>query len=144
MEDLRLVRKEAGDPPVEKRLQDAIDSFNVEVTGRSDWWPVTIVVEESAGRTRGGLVGGIWAGWLHVTVLWLEPELRRLGLGSRLLRAAEEYAVERGCRHAHLETFSFQAPEFYRRLGYEVFGRLEDYPQGHVHYYLKKDLKEAG
>ena len=66
--------------------------------------------------------------------------LRGRGHGRALLAVAERWALERGCRDAFLDTFSFQAPEFYRKLGWEVFGTLEDHPPGHTHYFLRKRL----
>ena len=68
--------------------------------------------------------------------------LRSQGNGTRLLRAAEDYAVERGCFAATLETASFEARPFYEKLGYEVFASLEDYPPGHTKFYLRKQLAE--
>ena len=66
------------------------------------------------------------------------------GTGRRILIAAEEEALRRGCRYAWLDTFSFQARGFYEKLGYSVFGTLEDYPAGHSRYFLRKTLGEPG
>lgn len=90
----------------------------------------------------GGLTGSLWAGWLHIPVLWLEEGARGTGQGSRLLRAAEVYAYGRGAWHAHVSSFTFQAPGFYKKHGYEVFGELDDYPGGHSHVFLRKRLSE--
>ena len=70
---------------------------------------------------------------------WLRPA-RRNGNGTRLLQAAERYAIERGCLAATLETHSYEARPFYEKLGYEVFATLEDYPPGHAKFYLRKQL----
>lgn len=56
-----------------------------------------------------------------------------------LMRTTEREAVARGCAHAHLNTFSFQARPFYEKLGYQVFGQLRDYPSGRTRYFLCKD-----
>ena len=74
----------------------------------------------------------------------LPEEARGQGTGRRILIAAEEEAVRRGCRYAWLDTFSFQARGFYEKLGYSVFGTLEDYPAGHSRYFLRKTLGEPG
>ena len=95
----------------------------------------------------GEVVGGVYCllnwTWLHVSLLWVAPELRHQKLGSRLLREVESAAAERGCRHAHLDTFSFQAKQFYERHGYGVFAALDDYPLGHQRFFLRKDLESA-
>jgi len=85
-----------------------------------------------------GLVGFTHWNWLHIRYLWVAGAFRHQGLGSRLVIAAEQEARLRGCEHAHLDTFSFQAVPFYERLGYSVFGRLEDYPPGHAKVFLQK------
>ena len=54
------------------------------------------------------------------------------------MRAAEQEARDRGCSHAHCDTYDFQALPFYQKLGYQVFGQLEDYPAGHTRYFLQK------
>lgn len=78
---------------------------------------------------------------MELCVLWVDANHRKQGLGSRLLREAEAAAAGRGCSLIYLDTFDFQAKDFYLRHGYEVFGVLEDCPEGHCRYYLKKKLK---
>jgi ribosomal protein S18 acetylase RimI-like enzyme len=75
-----------------------------------------------------------------VSLLWVSEGLRGGGHGSRLLQSIERVAAERGCANAYLDTFSFQAPGFYRRHGYVVFGELEDFPEGHKRIFLRKRL----
>ncbi|MFE9774943.1 GNAT family N-acetyltransferase [Streptomyces sp. NPDC005931] len=88
----------------------------------------------------GGLVGHTWTSWLHVTYLWVDARHRGAGLGSRLLAQAERVASRRGCRAARLETWDFQAPDFYRERGYEVVCAIPDYPPGVTEYTLTKRL----
>lgn len=78
---------------------------------------------------------------LYVDILWVSEEYQKRGLGSRLLKEVEAIAAENGCTLAHLSTFDFQAKDFYLKHGYEVFGVLENCPEGHCRYYLKKTLK---
>ena len=69
------------------------------------------------------------------------PRLRGgRGFGRELMKRAELYAVERGCTDAYLDTFSFQARPFYEKLGYRVFGTLENHPAGHQRYFMTKQL----
>ncbi len=56
------------------------------------------------------------------------------------MQAAENEALARGCHGAYLDTFSFQAPDFYQKLGYEIYGKLDDFPKGHCRYFLRKKL----
>ncbi|MEI5099475.1 GNAT family N-acetyltransferase [Streptomyces sp. PmtG] len=89
----------------------------------------------------GGLSGHTWAGWLHVSLLWVAEGARGAGLGGRLLAEGERVArVERGCRRARLETWDFQAPDFYQKYGYEVVCAIPDYPEGVTEYTLTKPL----
>lgn len=103
--------------------------------------PLHVWVSDAGGGLAGGLVGHTWAGWLHVTYLWVDARHRGAGLGSRLLSEAEHVArTDRACRAARLETWDFQAPGFYRKRGYEVVGVIPDYPPGITEYTLTKAL----
>lgn len=75
---------------------------------------------------------------LHIDALWVSGEYQGRGFGSRLLKEVETIAKENGCTLSHLSTFDFQAKDFYIKHGYEVFGVLENSPEGHCRYYLKK------
>jgi ribosomal protein S18 acetylase RimI-like enzyme len=80
---------------------------------------------------------------MHVNFVWVTEALRGQRHGTRLMDAAESFAVEHGCTSATLETLSFQAPGFYAKRGYEVFGTLEDYPPGHSKFFLRKRLAHS-
>jgi GNAT superfamily N-acetyltransferase len=92
----------------------------------------------------GGILGGLWGATnfahLHVDLLFVPEELRGTGLGRKMLLQAEREAITRGCRGAWLDTYSFQARGFYERLGYTVFGILNDYPPGQHRVFLYKEL----
>ena len=103
--------------------------------------PLHVWVLDADATLAGGLVGHTWATWLHVTYLWVDDRFRGAGLGSRLLASAETTArAEHGCLNSRLETWDFQAPEFYRRHGYEVVCVIPDYPPGVTEYTLTKRL----
>lgn len=108
------------------------------------WARLTLFLRDASGTPHGGLLGSTQWQWLHVSHLWVDAALRGRGYGRELLLRAEEEATARGCLHAHLDTFSFQARGFYERLGYDVFGMLEDYPPEHTRYFLQKRLKPVG
>ena len=98
-----------------------------------------------AGNTDGEIVGGIRAkafwGYLCIELLWLDEAERNRGVGTRLVLDAEAFALQHGFSRSRVETTSFQAKPFYEKLGYEVYGELEDCPEGHTSYYLKKQLR---
>jgi ribosomal protein S18 acetylase RimI-like enzyme len=140
MTDLRLVVEPHAPESLKQHVRDRLDFHNVAVTGQSEYYAVSIFLEGAHDEVLGGLLGSIWGGWLHVQFLWVAEPLRGRGHGRRLMQAAERQAIERGCTQAHLETSSFQAPAFYEKLGYEVFGALEDFPPGHTKYFMRKRL----
>ena len=86
----------------------------------------------------GGLFGDISWGWLHVDILWVDDVYRLSGIGTSLMDRAETEARAMGVQQAYLETTDFQAFDFYKKRGYQVFAQLENQPPGHVCYYMKK------
>jgi GNAT superfamily N-acetyltransferase len=92
----------------------------------------------------GGLIGETVWQWLSVRLLWVDPAHRGAGHGRALLSAAEGEAVRRGCRHARLNTFSFQAAGFYERCGYRQVLCLDDFPAGHQRLFYVKALTRSG
>jgi ribosomal protein S18 acetylase RimI-like enzyme len=129
-----------ADPQDVQAVQRGLQAFNLAYTRTSQYERVTIFVRSDDGTIWGGLLGEMYWGWLHISILWLHEEVRGQSYGRQLVRMAEDMARERGCYHAHLDTMSFQAPGFYRKLGYEEFGRLEDIPRGHSRIYFQKAL----
>ncbi|MDO3409918.1 GNAT family N-acetyltransferase [Saccharibacillus sp. CPCC 101409] len=103
---------------------------------------VELTLENEAGEVIAGITASFYWEQMHVDYLWVDETLRGRDTGSGLLKRAEELAREHRCRYVQLETFSFQAPDFYRKQGYEVFGVLDDSPyDGARQYFLKKVLK---
>ncbi|GKQ40042.1 N-acetyltransferase [Streptomyces sp. A012304] len=128
----RLLDTNTAASPVLRALRGTPDEREV---------PLHVWALDGSGELAGGLVGHTWASWLHVTYLWVDAPHRGTGLGSRLLAHAERTAREqRGCGRVRLETWDFQAPDFYRKQGYEVACVIEDYPPGITEYTLVKRL----
>ena len=121
-------------------LKDRVDTFNVDETRIYDFKELAILLKDSTGQMFGGIYAYTWGGCLDIKLLWVRADCRGAGLGSNLMRAAEQEAIARGCHVATLETHSFQAPGFYKKLGYEEIGVLDGYPIHHKKYYLKKIL----
>jgi ribosomal protein S18 acetylase RimI-like enzyme len=107
----------------------------------AEYTDLTVTAIDDAGKLLGALLGETGRGWLHISVAWVDEAYRRQNIGSQLVRMAEEEARQRGCHGAYLDTFSYQARPFYERLGYSVFGVLDDYPRGHQRYYMRKRLE---
>lgn len=117
-----------------------INTYNDQQAGDAHAKSLCFVLRDPEGQVVGGLVGETHWDWFYISLLIIPEALRGHGYGHALLTAAEDEARQRGAKHAYLDTFSFQAPEFYERHGYEVFGELPDFPVGHIRYYLRKEL----
>ena len=99
-----------------------------------------VYLQDETGKKVAGLIGNTHGNWLFIKFLWVSEELRGHSIGSNILNKAEQTAKERGCKYSFLDTFSFQAPEFYKKHGYvEVFA-LENYPVTGKRYYFTKTL----
>ncbi len=131
------------DAPAEQiaLITDAIDRWNMAVTGDHGYRSVVIFLRDDDGSIRGGVTGGVWGGWLHVVGLWVDEAFRGRGLGRELLLAAEAEGRVAGARHSFLETHSFQAPGLYQRLGYVTIAELDDYPPGASQLVMRKELR---
>jgi ribosomal protein S18 acetylase RimI-like enzyme len=106
---------------------------------KSDINDIGIFVRDQ-GQIIAGLYGTSMWDWLHIKYLWVTSDHRKQGLGSELMSLAEEEAQKRRCIGLHLDTFSFQALDFYLGLGFEVFGEIEDHPEGGRRYFLSKRI----
>jgi GNAT superfamily N-acetyltransferase len=118
----------------------SLDQFNVEQAGPLDHTRLCYAVFDANQEVLGGIIGAVYWNWLYIDLLWLRDELRGKGYGHELLTQMEDQARRLGAKNVYLDTFSFQAPEFYRRHGYHVFGELPDFPAGHTRYFMTKAL----
>ncbi|MEM7424288.1 MAG: GNAT family N-acetyltransferase [Pseudomonadota bacterium] len=125
------------DPKIYAEIARRFDAHNRALTSW-DWTSYSIVVREGehvAASARGVTNMGL----VEIRGVWIDPDRRGSGLGQALVREVEAEAMRRGCTAAALDTYSWQAPGFYRKLGYVEFGRL-DYPNGTSRHYLRKAL----
>src|SRR5262252_9566799 len=105
-------------------LEDQINEHNVMRTGRRDFQPLGVFV----GGDDGSIIAGLYVSprWtLEVKFVWVREDLRGRGHGRRMLEAAGAEARKRGCEHVWLDSYTFQAPTFYRQFGYQAFGSLD-------------------
>jgi GNAT superfamily N-acetyltransferase len=102
---------------------------------------VAYFLKNENGLIRGGVYGNYGDfKWLYIDTLWVADELRGRGYGTKLMKLIETEATQNGARNSYLDTFSFQAPEFYKKIGYTVFGELKEFPQMHSRIFLTKRL----
>ena len=139
-DDVRLTTH-LGLPHDEAALVDAgLGLSNDALAPISELQRVACFARLSTGQVIGGALGRIWGGCCELQQLWVDPARRRKGIGTRLVREFERFAADRGCRTFYLETFSFQAPELYRRLGYETKLEMRGFPGEIVKYTMVRQL----
>jgi len=139
MSKLKLEVTENPSPDDVMAIEDGLGTSVPKGVEPRNYRPLAIFVRNSEGEIAGGLEGSTYWSWLNIRLLWISDELRGQGFGKQLVEAAEKCAALRGCHGAVVDTFSFQATDFYKKLGYEVFGTLDDFPKGERRYYMRKD-----
>jgi GNAT superfamily N-acetyltransferase len=117
-----------------------IRNYNTQQAGDDKFQRLCFVLHAPDQVIVGGVIGATYWDWFYIDLLWVKDELRGCGYGHRLLTVAEREARQRGAKNAYLDTFSFQAPDFYMNHGYQVFGELQDFPPGYQRYFLTKQL----
>ncbi|MCL4247694.1 MAG: GNAT family N-acetyltransferase [Anaerolineae bacterium] len=140
MPDLTLSLTNTPEDSDVQQVQAGLAAYNGQHAEPDGYEPLCIFLRDPAGKLVGGLLGNTYWGWLNISILWLRDDVRQGGYGKRMVQLAEAEAVRRGCQAAHVDTLDFQAPDFYRKLGYTVWGQLDDLPPGHTRYFLKKTL----
>jgi len=137
--ELKLVSHEDPDPTLVREIVVNLVAANNEVAPPENHRPLAVDVRLD-GQLVGGTAGYTHWGWLFVSHLWVDDAHRGHAIGSQLMTAIEQAAKARGAESAHVDTFDFQAFEFYKKIGYRIFGQLEDYPTGHTRFFLQKQI----
>ena len=122
-----------------EKLLGKMAVYNKSRVGDVGWKNLSLEMVDANGKFMGGLTGSSYLGWFYVDLLFVDEKYRGRGNGKKLLREAEAAAKKWGCRNMNLNTITFQAPGFYRKMGYRVFGKLA-YAKGNVRYFFKKKL----
>jgi GNAT superfamily N-acetyltransferase len=125
--------------PVRREISKELRAYNVAAVGKSNYRPLTLTIRQR-GKIVAGLAAETFFGWMFVSLLWVSERYRGKGFGVSLIQAAEAEARSRGVRNVYLDSFSFQAPPFYAKLGYREFGRLKEFPAGHDRVWMTKAL----
>lgn len=139
-EELHIIRIDNPDHIPWSIIGGGINAYNAQQAGDDAGQNLCFVLRDADDTIVGSVIGATYWDWLYINLIWIKEAFRGLGYGQQLMAAAEEEARQRGAKHAYLDTFSFQAPDFYKKLGYEIFGELADFPVGHQRYFLKKQL----
>ncbi|MGI2328599.1 GNAT family N-acetyltransferase [Planococcus sp. YIM B11945] len=101
---------------------------------------VSFIARDEDEGIIGGITGTCYWQHMHIDFLWVDEAQRGQGIAEQLMGQMEEYARSLKCRLMIVETFSFQAPGFYRKQGFTEAGKIEDHPAGHSFYYFQKRL----
>ena len=130
--------------PSEATIRAIESGLTAHATGlglKTDWSPRWIIGRDKDEVVQAAIRFVLAFEWPFVNWLWVADSYRKRGVGSQLMGGAEAAARAQGCRAAYLDTFTFQAPKFYERLGYQEFGRLSDFPPGHARIWFSKALR---
>ena len=131
-------------PAYRESILNPLRAYNERRGGPANDRTVAVLVRDvTSGETIGGLWGRSAYDWLHIELLFIPEQLRGEGLGTQVIRQAEQIAIEGGLTGVWVDTIEFQAPGFYQKLGYKVFGVLPDHPRGRQHFFLHKRLRQA-
>jgi len=135
----RIVAERADARAVSRKLWDGLIRYNRKKAGPLRYARTVLAIRDGAGRVLGGLILQSYWKESYVELLWLSERARRLGTGRRLMQEAERRARRRGSLLMHLNTYSFQAPGFYEKLGFKRFGGMQGSPAGESrHFYVKR------
>ena len=138
-----LTVSDVEDPEVQRSIIAPLVAYNNSKAGPGNGKALVIALRDESGAVTGGLSGNTSRGWQFTHLLVVPEQLRGQGLGTELLRMAENEAIARGCIGAWLDTFEFQARGFYEKMGYSCFGEIQDYPPGFSRFFMKKPLQSA-
>ena len=137
--NIEVTRK--AQPETRDLIARRLQKFNAPYLGDHPFGTLDVYVRDVDGQVVGGLVGEFAFGWFSIHVLWIAETLRGSGVGTTILQAAEDNAIENGCHGAILETMSFQAPTFYEKRGYVRVGVVDGYPGGAQKIFMRKVLR---
>ncbi|MCJ7433998.1 MAG: GNAT family N-acetyltransferase [Anaerolineales bacterium] len=139
-EEYEIVQVDRPDESAWEVIGGGIHHYNIQQAGDDQGKQLCFILYAPNQEIAGGLIGETHWGWFYINLLFVKDELRGRGYGHHLLTLAEDEARQRGAKNTYLDTFSFQALDFYKQHGYQIFGELKDFPPGHQRYYLTKQL----
>ncbi|MBM3545448.1 MAG: GNAT family N-acetyltransferase [Alphaproteobacteria bacterium] len=136
-----LTLTDAADAEAKAAISEGLRDYNREQAGFTDGRGLSILISDPAtGKVVGGLTGWTSYGVFFLDLFHIPADMRRRGLGDRIMRMAEDEARSRGCTKAVVYTITFQAPAYCERHGYTRFGTVEVPPPGASRVHLQKTL----
>jgi GNAT superfamily N-acetyltransferase len=139
MAELTIVVDRSPDPNDTKILIQGLDGHALAQAGTTPPEPVSVYVYDGS-RIVGGVAARIWEGVLDISILWVHEGYRGEGYGRQLMASVEAEGIARGCVLAELRTFDYQAPAFYKKVGYEEYLVMDGWPRGHRRHFFRKRL----
>lgn len=137
---LRIEMTQEPTPEDREAILAPLRAYNLAQAGDGKSELLALLVRDDNDEILGGLYGRFFYQWLFIELLSVPDQARGQGMGSRLMKMAEDLAREKGCVGIWLDTFDFQAPAFYQKLGFSEVGQIADYPPGHRRLFLQKRL----
>lgn len=132
---------EALTPELKMRIFQGFSKHALEMTGMDGKQEsIAFTATDAEGGFAGNLTAEIFWGALHIKYLFVEEAYRGQGLARILMEYALQYAREQRCPFAFVETMSFQAPDFYQKMGFSLEYTRHGYAGGASFHYLRKDL----
>lgn len=138
---MKLILNDKENIAEENTIIDSLWKHNSNFT-KVDMHPLRVTLMDN-NNIVGGLIARTWWGGLDIQYLWIAENYRKKGFGKDLMKKAEDEAIKRKCHMAYVDTFDFQAVNFYQKLGYKKYGHLDKFAHCYTRYYLSKSLKSS-
>ena len=119
---------------------EGLKNYNLNQVGYNETESFYLEAVDNKNQTIGGLISRIYWDWVELNLIWVKEDFRGQKIGKKLLERLEQHAKNKKCVGIYLDTFSFQAPDFYIKQGYEIFGELKQFPKNENRFFLKKML----
>jgi GNAT superfamily N-acetyltransferase len=139
--DVSIEARDERDDVLREAIVAGLSAHSEQVGHALDVRDLAVTAQDEQGELVGGLIARSVFSWLYIELLWVHESHRGRSIGKRLMQRAEQVAVERGCRGVYLNTIGFQARAFYEKLGYSMFGELEDDPPIRTRYYMRRRIR---
>ena len=136
---MKLITSFEPDEELDDEITQKTRDHNAQFTP-SDYKPLSIYVKDDDGKLIGGMTAFLSWSYLEIKYLWVDEDHRAQGLAAQIMQAGELAALNNKCEYALVDTFEFQALDFYLKQGYRQVAELDGYLGKYKRYYLQKKL----